>query len=79
MPLKRFSIGLIKIKSTKNLCWKAICAMAYSKSSQYEDISTKVERVGTEGQKNHHWSIMLIPLGMNNFNSQNQTHVIVLN
>lgn len=31
------------------------------------------EKVGAEGQWNHNWSITLIPLGMNDFNSQNQT------
>ena len=46
MPLKYFSIGLAKTKSTKNLSWKFISAMAYSKSSQYEDMSIKWEKKG---------------------------------
>lgn len=48
MPLKYFSIGLAKPKSTKKLSWKLISAMAYSKFSQYEDISIEWEKIVME-------------------------------
>lgn len=38
----------------------------------------KWKKVGSKGQWNPNWSNMSLPLGMNDFNSQNKTHIIVL-